>query len=210
MQIVFVHIPKTGGTAVREALIRARPDAPVLLDYGPRHRSTSELVKALRYGPDGDVAKLCERLRDMPDFTFSGHIKAKHYYRHLGLGPFVTVLRHPVDRVISHYLHARHRQGFAGSLIDFASAPQNRDVQPRFVGGDRLAGWSFVARYERLETDMRRLSDLIEAPVEVEPANVTPDDWRLKVSVAERERIASLNPRGMRLYESIAAGSTAP
>lgn len=206
MQIVFVHIPKTGGTAVREALVRARPGVPSFSDYGPHKQSTSELVKELRYGPDGDVAKLCERLQAMPEFTFSGHIKAKHYYRHLGLGPFVTVVRDPVDRVISHYLHARHRHGFAGSLIDFAQAPKNRDVQPRFVGGDRLAGWAFVARYERLEADMRRLSDLIGAPVEIEPANVTPDEWRMKVSAAEREYIASLNPRGMRLYASVAAG----
>ena len=72
MQIVFVHIPKTAGTAVREALFRARPEAANLCDYGADHPATNELVKQLIYSPGSGPNQLRTVLAPTPAWTLAG------------------------------------------------------------------------------------------------------------------------------------------
>ena len=201
MQIIFLHIPKTAGTSVREALFRARPQAAGLCDYGSASPATSPLVKELRYGPGGGVGRLCAALAEAGPFSLSGHIKVRELALQAAGARLLTVLRDPAERVVSHYLHARHRQGFEGDLMSFAAAPEQRNVQARFVGAIPPERWLLVARHDRLAEHMARLSDLIQAPVELEHANPTPWTLDREITAWERRRLRDLNDEDVAAYE---------
>ena len=201
MQIVFVHIPKTGGTSVREALFRARPDAVNLCDYGADHASTSPLIKLLRYGPDADLRRLRDILEDKPAYTLCGHIKAGTFGPTFGAARLLTVLRDPVDRVVSNYRQCFRRREFAGSLMEFARRPDVRNAQFRFTHPYRLDQWLFVARLERLAADMAEFAQILDAPILVDRANVAPEG-PAEISAAERREILALNEHDAELYES--------
>jgi hypothetical protein len=115
--LIFIHIPKTGGTTLQAVLERECP-AGTVFDFG------------------GDSSRLAtDRFRRLPKSTRAGF---RVVAGHVGFGvhrylpqPFtyVTVLRHPVDRIMSHYFyvlrrseHYLHEQVTAGrmSLVDYA------------------------------------------------------------------------------------------
>jgi hypothetical protein len=204
LQIVFVHIPKTAGTAVREALFRARPGVANLCDYGPDSPITSPLVSALRYAPGGELRRLCAALAKAPAFTLCGHLKAKPFGRAFGPSTLMTVLRDPVQRVASNYRHYLRRGQFAGSLEAFARQPEIRNVQARYIRPFALADWLFVARQDRLDADMAELSEMLGASVALEKVNVDPDG-ATQISADERRLIESLNAEDMELIETCRA-----
>jgi tetratricopeptide (TPR) repeat protein len=124
---VFIHIPKTGGLAVNDIL--ARNEAPGQLAY-----YWTDV-------PDGDL----ERLRTIG--TISGHFP---WGLHLRLGrrcSYVTFLREPLERLLSHYAYHRdqpgdpwHRVAVTSSIVEWAErVPSARNVQVQFVAGRRQA-----------------------------------------------------------------------
>jgi hypothetical protein len=201
VQIVFVHIPKTAGTAVREALFRARPGAANLCDYGPDHPQTSPLVKALRYGPDGDLRRLKTSLDRADAYTLAGHMKAKPVGRVFGPERLATVLRDPVERVVSNWRLYRRRGLFEGSLLEFARLPEIRNVQFRYTRPYQPWQWLFMARQDCLEADMAELSLRLGTEIRVERLNAAPEG-PMEIAPFERRQIEALNGEDLELFES--------
>jgi hypothetical protein len=204
LQIVFVHIPKTAGTAVREALFRARPHALNLCDYGPGHPLTSPLVKALRHDPGGDLRQLSAALERAPAYTLCGHLKAKPLGKAFGIHRLVTVLREPVERVVSNWRLCRRRGEFDGSLYEFARRPENRNLQARYTRPFGFDHWLFVARQDRLATDMAELSRRLGVALELEQVNAAPGPAPA-IPAGDRRLIETLNVEDMELFESCAS-----
>lgn len=94
--VVFVHIPKTGGTSLREVLLRQYPARRAFWIVDPV--KDSAWLASL---PEEDRARL--RLVE-------GHM----YYGVHELLPrpcvYMTMLREPVERVLSYYSHIRSRE----------------------------------------------------------------------------------------------------
>ncbi len=187
---------------MREALFAARPGAVNLCDYGPEGRTTSPLVKQIRYGPGGSVSRLGRALAEIEALTLAGHLRSQDYGEDFGPAQLITVLRHPVDQVVSHYTHFRSRGWFAGGLAEFASEPRFKNLQTRLAGGTARDRWWFVARQETLETDVRRLSQLMGVELRLERLNIaigpTP-----ALDGSMRALIQDMNRRDMDLYESL-------
>jgi Sulfotransferase family len=146
---VSVHIPKTAGTTlglVLDRVFRKR----VLMDY-----------------PDNP-------LEDQPDRQIAAHadfvgtyFKGIHGHfsvrRHLSTFPqarLIATVRHPVDRVISQYLHELNDDGAASAfhhairdgmtVIDFAAAPGVGDAMTRYLSGVDLRDFDLLLTSERL------------------------------------------------------------
>jgi glycosyltransferase involved in cell wall biosynthesis len=155
---VFVHAPKTAGTAFRRTLGDQYGIDRVLELYGT-------------LGPDE-----IERLRQI-DARDWGALRAVTGHMEFGLHeliPFpvryVTLLRDPVDRIVSHYFYARTTPELPGRDRDLAgvddlesyvtasaSAPWFNDGQTRYLGGDFTAGTPPATRatFERAKRNLR-------------------------------------------------------
>jgi len=94
--LVFDHIPKTAGTTFRRSYLIAAlpPEQRWILAGGPRNERDRERFLAL-----GAAARARIRI-------VAGH-DAEALRPHLPGARFVTVVRDPIDRTISSYLHAR-------------------------------------------------------------------------------------------------------
>ena len=106
--LVFLHIPKTGGTSVVKALsAHYRPDQ-CFTDNG--NISVSLLVKHAE-----DIARGC---------FVHGHCE-RATLPHMAGARLITVLRRPEDHAISHYLYLRRETGqtlhVAATTHDFSS-----------------------------------------------------------------------------------------
>jgi hypothetical protein len=99
--VFFLHIPKCGGTTLVEEVIRRQfsPSA-LLLFYG---RQTEELIARL----SGMSRRERARLR-----CVAGHFAfGVHRFLDVPRSTYITLLRDPVKRVISHYAYVRRTPG---------------------------------------------------------------------------------------------------
>lgn len=166
--IVFLHVPKTGGTAVRNALVKALPDRRLLLDYGPHAEETSPEIKSMIYGGAAPAvpADFRRRIDDGRGLLLVGHIRARRYWPHFHAESFVTVLRDPLERLVSEYNHLVRRQGLDQPVEAFAAAARPRLLASLLRGVNPLR-FGFVGFTDSLDADMARLSALIGRPLEV-------------------------------------------
>ena len=123
--IIFVHLPKTGGTTVNSAMNgsswQTKPD------FNYRHI----------LGESGKT-----NVGDLFDPQFSGKYQNNK---------IITMLRNPVDRVISEYYFMKDRQGFMNllhnkpkSFKDFIMSTQTPNGMLKFLKGKPLYSTSMV------------------------------------------------------------------
>jgi hypothetical protein len=91
--LIFLHIPKTGGSTLASILNRRFADNDVWKFFG---NEIEKLEERLETKSDVDRLKLLE-----------GHIHFGWHKYFDKPAKYITVLRNPVDRVVSHYYHVR-------------------------------------------------------------------------------------------------------
>lgn len=146
---VSVHIPKTAGTTlglVLDRVFRKR----VLMDY-----------------PDNPLEDRCDpQIAAHADFItgyfrgIHGHFSARRHLATFPAAKRIATVRHPVDRVISQYLHELNDDGAASAyhrairdgmtVVDFAAAPGVGDAMTRFLAGVELADYDLLLLSDRL------------------------------------------------------------
>lgn len=165
--LVFLHVPKTGGTAVRTALVHACRDRRVLFDYGAKEKQTTPALRAALYAGErtGDGVTLRRSLDDRRGLLLVGHFKAEKYWDAFHPDSFVTFLRDPIDRLISEYNHHVERRGLTTPIEEFVEQSLfRRHVSALFRGVDP-AEFGFVGFTETFEDDLRALSDRLGRPL---------------------------------------------
>jgi hypothetical protein len=214
--IVFLHVPKTGGTTVRHQLKAWFPGASHVQFEGPE-------------AWDGMTDR---EIREYDLFT--GHIGFR-FVRRVPGALLVTFLRDPFERALSQFYYHKHDVGTFGDqavrfgdylrseIRDFREVLDNGIVwqfawdqylpfrdRARFADPDSLyraaiantADVDFVGFQETLDADLARLGRLLgcdDRRARVAPANRTTDKpVDIEVSTADRalfSRMASLDER---------------
>jgi len=194
---VFIHIPKTAGTSFRVAAENHLGKGRTVRDYGSKAPYTSPVTESQYYttqDPYGFLTHLSERKIQL----LSGHFAASRYSSIVGLSRLLTIIRNPVDRVVSHYLHACERQNYDGKFEDFYRRAGHMNIQQTLLHGHPVPALGMIGLTEdyplclklfRQFTGMR-IKELIE--------NVTGS--QMEVTLAQRKEIEELNANDMKLH----------
>ncbi|WP_417612400.1 sulfotransferase family 2 domain-containing protein [Owenweeksia hongkongensis] len=211
-KVLFLHIPKTGGTAVKKALKKKFKPKELQLIYGFENfkmgvRDFATNKKSLGIGHFGWEPEMENMFKDAFKITF---------------------LRHPVARVISHYWHFQ-RSTLEGdqyvkemSFEDFLETPFAQDWQTRRLGGGlydaSLTGeacfeealknvesrFEFVGITEEMDKSAAILSKRLSIDIgDVKRKNVNPEKAKEHEMALKYEAvILAKNQYDLQLYEA--------
>jgi hypothetical protein len=224
VELLSVHVPKTGGTAFRTVLEHVYGPDRIHTVYPEASDSGTGELEDERWLAD---SLALSRLRGEGPRVVHGHYLLTWYADRFPRAARIAWLRHPVDRIASFYYMWREmdlwptasplqravREGRL-DLVGFAGSPAMRDqVTTRFLGDPRGRGLTFIGLQERFDEDLERLGELLEWPaVSARRSNVNESSAYADRSVADdtRDRIARLNPADMGLYEAVLNGRWKP
>jgi len=201
--LLFVHIPKTAGTSFRLAAEKVLGRNRIAYDYARRPETHRSVLRCVYELPD--LARLAQELNDSSILLLGGHV---HYRKYRSLVPpeqVVTFLRHPIARVVSEYHHFCRHNGYAGSLLDFASRPRNKNLQTSMLRGAPLSQLGFLGLSEYYPESLALLKFKLGIALPVLVRNVNPDQEALSggylLTPEERERLEEWNREDLALYE---------
>lgn len=189
---IFVHIPKTGGTALSLALENRAMRDDILIGDTPKAVRRRGRLKDL--APRGRLWKH-SRLADIEGILTPDEIARMFVF---------AIVRNPWDRMVSYY-HWLRGQGFdhpavvAAKAMPFADFVMDADIGESFR---RHPYASYVAggrdpifiRLERLAEDLAPFESLLGFALEMPQANRTERDrdWRGYYDPATRDRVAAI------------------
>jgi hypothetical protein len=199
-EIVFVHIPKTGGTSIRNSLELALKNHLILRDYGD-HPTTSPELRTLQ-AANGIVQRFRERVGTRGNLLLSGHFPAFRYWNDFNAESFITILRNPIDRVLSSYASWKRQGLWDGTFEEFLALPSMDRRMCEYLSRIDLAAFGFIGFLEEFEASLVGLSEFVGARVKWRKLNQ--GDYDLDVTLeAARAMIAAKRMPDVRLYENL-------
>ena len=125
--VLFVHIPKTAGTSLRFELERQYHQRNVAADYGPSSTATTDTVREHMYQEDAQPRplELINRLQSQARVALAGHYHLSKYGRFFPANRVVSIIRDPLLRAASEFLHKKRHNNFEGDFSEFFTHPNN-------------------------------------------------------------------------------------
>jgi len=156
LEIISVHIPKTAGTTFGQILAQVYGDAQVLFDNPQLDRV-------------GELPIIEPHIR-----AIHGHFPVGKYAGHFPWAKRIVWLRHPIDRLLSHYFFLKsfsmvhnddpiHRLVLEKqiSVVEFAQQVGMFNVLAGFTYGLPLTDFYFVGIQEFLMEDLAELKTML-------------------------------------------------
>lgn len=215
LQLISVHIPKSGGTSFRNTLMSAYGENDVIrLDILRRKKGDRVLINREPW----KAQHLPQDIR-----VVHGHFSRKQLTEQFAINPAtpaITWLRNPVDRVISNYFYsieqlARHMgdnpeglellEKLQKSILEFAQDPRNRNRITDFLDGMDLEQFRFVGLMEHYQEDLDDLGQLLGWDTNLTALHENRTGQKREVHEELRAMIADLNRDDVNLYEQALA-----
>jgi hypothetical protein len=213
VKIISVHTPKAGGTSIRTALSNAFGSA-FAVDYledpadptSPRQLDPEEYFSRNKGLPTG--------IRCLHGHFHPGQFRLDHTY-------LFTLLRHPVDNIVSIYFFWKalppqgqplHDYFLARSLdiLAMARLPLLRHLYSRtYFGGFDMRRFDLVGRHEDRATALKKLSQVagvpIDSSVSVNVTTATPERNELLSDRRRMQELHDILEEDIRFYEKYCA-----
>jgi len=200
--MLFVHLPKTAGTSLRVGVAAFLGADRMALDYGPKQKATSKLVRRWLY--EERKPGQFRAAFDRKGLKFlSGHIALSDYVGWFDLDNIAVFLREPVQRVISEYQHYVRHYGYGRSIEEFMDTPAFQNKQARALAGIEPADLGVVGITERYEESLQRLNEHFgwEIPSRRENLGRDASLGDYNVTSTLRKRISQANAQDIELYD---------
>jgi hypothetical protein len=180
VDLISLHVPKCAGTSLRESLIDAYGEDQIYSDNDDRLLDPKSPVNV-------DRQRFLREFNSKRDAILRGKRVVHGHFcmlKYQGIkGPRVTILRDPVDRLISHYLFWKHLPPHGHSLHDrflseqpslaeFARMPGLRHFYERVLFRDIDMGiFDLVGCVERMSQTIAKLEKLTGRKLRFERRN---------------------------------------
>jgi hypothetical protein len=167
LELLSIHIPKTGGTSFYDMLRQAYGEEAVGISYRRR-----DVIKAREeYG--SLAASIPPSQKVLHGHLFYYELKEIHQ---LSGAKVICWLRDPIERVISNYRFFIHRlqnpeinpavyelnkHRVNESLLKYASYRENRNVMSQYLKGLPLEQIDFIGFLDHFEEDVQRLEKIL-------------------------------------------------
>ncbi|MBC3764920.1 sulfotransferase family 2 domain-containing protein [Neptunicella marina] len=196
---LFVHIPKTAGTSLREALVEVYGEKNFVSDYGPQEKITNQLVLNNYYNQ-----------KDMYQFidagveAIYGHFSVSRYLNLSNCLNLITFVRNPLERIVSEYKHVRRYSGFEGSFDEFISMPRMVNSQSQFLNGVPWSAIGFVGVAEHYEKSIELLeSRLNKGKLRHKKVNTASKRDLFVPTESDVQSVIKLNQKDIELYNKL-------
>ena len=207
--LVSIHIPKTGGTTLRESVLKPALGNRLKMDYGDKPLATEVSVRnesALAFEPPPDLASRHDCVH--------GHFLATKYLSKNFPCQFAAWFRDPVQRMVSRYFDGKRTEGSlvtpGMSLAEFCEIEKFHNTYASYLwnfGLDRLDFVGIVEDYDdSLAVFCRRFD--ISAPQQLHPRNRNPEGGSsqgYEVSAELAALIRQKNSEDVEIYDQAVA-----
>lgn len=200
--IVSIHVPKCAGGSLHNVLKKVFGDA-MMMD-----KTMSQSKDQLQPTPFPTNWNKLQRFK-----CIHGHF---HIEKYQALNPrFITFVRHPIERFISHYSYVKERglqkpldlsliskQGY--SIDQWARRLPN--VMTRFLGTDLNKFW-FIGFQEKFDESLKKLLEMLGVKADVWYDKWSPNRFinsakeHIDVTDEQMKVIRACNKEDMKLYE---------
>ncbi|MCH8502454.1 MAG: sulfotransferase family protein [Aliidiomarina sp.] len=199
-KLFFIHIPKTAGTSLRVSLQNALGDAAIHADYGLDAPQTSEAVKTWLLGEQADPY----RFLHVPNLkVLTGHVSARKYASMFAISNIFTLVREPIERVISEYHHFQRHHDFQGSLLDFAHQSHKQNTLQRYLRGVPWQAMGYVGTSTNFQQVTDDLAHIYNLALEPQVLNAKPQEQNESVPDDVISELIQLNENDIELYKRI-------
>ena len=212
---LFVHLPKCGGTSLRDAL-GAGLGAHLYLDYGDWTVLQSELAVKRRQERWASL-DLAALPRDPKRAMIFGHFLLQKWLAHFPQGRCLTILRDPLTRIPSNYYYLKRHimdpdnelfaemrrihDWSALSLRDYIQWPATHNVMSRMLAGRELTDFFYVGLYETIDLSMEILRQTLEIDLPpLSQLNRNPKGPGYELDAATVRLIVEANEADWKLY----------
>jgi len=203
---LVVHVPKTAGTSLRWALEKHLGKAKVIRDYGPHEGMTSEVVREHLYSGDeskGPGSLVNAIFRDEIQILI-GHFPLQRYAEFFRTQNVITLVRDPLIRMCSEYLHRVKNKTFTGTFPEFLQRPAYQNPQSRFLKGVSEA--TFIGITEQYSESLQYINSVAHWDLSIRKKNVGRRGGGRKyaenLSVQELDLFYKMNSDDVKLYKS--------
>lgn len=180
----IVHIPKTAGTSFRYVL-QKNEAVRMLYDYGKESpESTPELTRI-------NPVKLTSEseIFDADKFNFiCGHVPYSKYAPCVSPASVVSIVRNPIERLVSEYQHLKRHEKYAHNFAYFSSDQLQQNKQWKMLRGVEQKPGALIGLTSHYKYFVDVFSNKLGLPMESIAVNRAPDsDAEGRVNIPQGE-----------------------